>query len=792
MADPTQHVIDLLDIDSSSDDDHNDDHDNCNHKLEGEKSTDDSSSMMTMQSSSRDDDDNNNNSSDNDDQSKKRRKVVLMYDDDDSAMSKVHPTMATNAAITTAATINGANAKHNRRRQPRQQRHNHHRKRLQAGLVFEEDVFDNINNSSKSNANDDNDNAVSTFLRRQQKRIQQGFPPQLYEDPDFPPVSSSIQGVHEKSILDFLLPLKQQKRNRTRQNNNDNNFDDGFITSSAAEPKSNDKTSSKNNKNDNITMYYPKCRCGHPCQLSYKQSSGGSRSGNNNLSLNRPYFSCANTSGPGSKKKCQWFTWAFTAELMPWYRFGRHNHHQLLLLQQQQQQQQQQQRWTMLGSGATTTKTNTSLFSAQDLVQGKVGDCWFLSALAVVAERPDLIQRLFQRNEGRRYPALAASAAASRSSAGSSTAAAATDCRAILDQWNQDDQLGIVYVTLFVDGWWTQIIMDNFLPCMIGQINCKEDDEMKRAIEASLRSNDTSTNNNNNNNNNEGNKMIRNPYAKKAAPAVTSRNPLANLHEGRGLHDGDVVDESSSSIYPNAMSRINVKSMKAVCDFLDEERRGRFGISNTTSSNSTTRRYDGYVLDRPAESDDLAYSKGRQNQLWIPFVEKAYCKVYGSYKAISGGHVAEAFLDLTGAPTLQIQWHQNNSAAHLDSCVMEPRSLWSKLLQWRSQRLPMGCGTDNSAGGIIGMHAYSILDVREISNVGVEFFQDQLISGTLGNVSGFTEYDGKVRLLRIRNPHGKGEWKGDFSDKSDAWERLLASSGVSLPRTNAGNSSNHR
>jgi hypothetical protein len=31
----------------------------------------------------------------------------------------------------------------------------------------------------------------------------------------------------------------------------------------------------------------------------------------------------------------------------------------------------------------------------------------------------------------------------------------------------------------------------------------------------------------------------------------------------------------------------------------------------------------------------------------------------------------------------------------------------------------------------------------------------------------------------------QGEWKGDFSDKSDVWERLLLSSGVTLPRTMA-------
>jgi hypothetical protein len=85
----------------------------------------------------------------------------------------------------------------------------------------------------------------------------------------------------------------------------------------------------------------------------------------------------------------------------------------------------------------------------------------------------------------------------------------------------------------------------------------------------------------------------------------------------------------------------------------------------------------------------------------------------------------------------------------------DPKRLWFDLLKWRKQRLPMGCGTDRSAEGLVGMHAYSILDICEITNVGVDFFKDHLIRGTLGNVSGFTEYDGKVRLLRIRNPHGQ-------------------------------------
>jgi hypothetical protein len=86
----------------------------------------------------------------------------------------------------------------------------------------------------------------------------------------------------------------------------------------------------------------------------------------------------------------------------------------------------------------------------------------------------------------------------------------------------------------------------------------------------------------------------------------------------------------------------------------------------------------------------------------------------------------------------------------------------------------MGCGTSQSQEGIIGMHAYSILDVQEVINVDYSFFQSTGVAH--GNVSGFVEFDGKVRLLRIRNPHGKGEWKGDFSDKSQIWKKLLFAS----------------
>jgi len=391
------------------------------------------------------------------------------------------------------------------------------------------------------------------------------------------------------------------------------------------------------------------CRCqggsSQPAKLKFKPNG-------------RPFYAC-------SKSSCDYFSWAFTAELMHWYRFGRHNGHVLV---------------------------GPNGFSAKDLCQGRVGDCWFLSALAVVAERPDLIARLFvDCNNGNDIQG---------------TGSCSGDCSAS----------GLIRVRLFLDGYWKTVIVDNFLPCMIV------------------------------NNHNDPKTLA---FGKKK-----KSNPIPQGEEGENeMHDST---SSSSKYNPFVLADSCQKTLHDTMEFLNQEQEKQLNI--VCSNNTMT----DYSLQRTVQSRDLAYSTAKHNQLWVPFLEKAYAKSHGCYSAISGGHIAEAFLDLTGAPTLVYDLHSKD---------FEPRSFWYKLIHYREQRLPMGCGTTSSAAGIIGMHAYSILDVREVKNVAFSFFQETGVAH--GNVSGFTEYDGTVRLLQIRNPHGKGEWKGDFSDQSQIWFKLL-------------------
>jgi len=47
------------------------------------------------------------------------------------------------------------------------------------------------------------------------------------------------------------------------------------------------------------------------------------------------------------------------------------------------------------------------------------------------------------------------------------------------------------------------------------------------------------------------------------------------------------------------------------------------------------------------------FGRARQpNLMWVPLLEKAYAKLYGSYAAITGGNVSEALHDLTGCACL--------------------------------------------------------------------------------------------------------------------------------------------
>lgn len=151
----------------------------------------------------------------------------------------------------------------------------------------------------------------------------------------------------------------------------------------------------------------------------------------------------------------------------------------------------------------------------------------------------------------------------------------------------------------------------------------------------------------------------------------------------------------------------------------------------------------------------LVFSKGLRKQLWVPLIEKALAKLYGSYEAIESGFVLSGLSILTGYPCENIRL-QNDDRKKKDE--VDDNLLWAKLLSFREAGFLMGasCGGRDTissdeceAKGLQYAHAYSILDVQQVDH---------------------------YRLLKLRNPHGHGSrqsWNGDWSDGSSRWTNHL-------------------
>jgi len=546
------------------------------------------------------------------------------------------------------------------------------RRELQAGLVFGEDV-DHVQSHGHSHSSKKSiKQSSSTKASVARSKASESTHGSSDENDNQPTVPASARDYAQHQFTTRL------SHNLPPILYHDPDFVAGSpATIDGAKSSGGKKKKQPGNGNDDrdsiaISTAPPKCRCRppKPCALAYSTKAGPNR--------DRPFYCCHRR---GSNGGCNFFSWAFTSSLLHWYRFGSHTGHCLV-------------------------KRDRG-FRAEDLVQGKVGDCWFLSALAVVAEREDLIGRLI----------------------GSSST-------------NSSNNYGVIEVTLFVDGYWKKVIIDDFLPCLVDQQSEKEDEDI---IQLALRQ----------------------------SLVDAGMDPKwQNMKQANGNNQ---QQKMSSKFDPNSIADECRRTLNETHEFLHHDRFNKDPSYRSSDPRSSFVGRGTQPLSRKVSTSDLAYSKARNNQLWVPFLEKAYAKIHGSYRAISGGHVEEAFLDLTGAPT---------AVFNFDHHDFNPRQFWRELMSFRSKRLPMGCGTSTSQGGIVGMHAYSILDVREIKNVGLDFFRDKVAQGTLGNVSGFTELDGTVRLMRIRNPHGQGEWKGEFSDKSPVWERLMANKNVNWKESN--------
>merc|ERR1711936_1241278 len=160
----------------------------------------------------------------------------------------------------------------------------------------------------------------------------------------------------------------------------------------------------------------------------------------------------------------------------------------------------------------------------------------------------------------------------------------------------------------------------------------------------------------------------------------------------------------------------------------------------------------GVVDDRlPTRNGNLIYLKSKEkNEFWSPLLEKAYAKLYGSYKALEGGLTIEAAVDSTGGIPEMI-----DTSRHQSDCA----ALFYNMLKAYENQAFMSCSLSNSRYqseavrlGLQGRHAYTITKLVEVR-------------GGHGRPT--------IPLIRIRNPHGNArEWRGAWSDQDSEWRKI--------------------
>lgn len=155
------------------------------------------------------------------------------------------------------------------------------------------------------------------------------------------------------------------------------------------------------------------------------------------------------------------------------------------------------------------------------------------------------------------------------------------------------------------------------------------------------------------------------------------------------------------------------------------------------------------------------FNRSSGNELWVILLEKAWAKINGGFQNISGGLTREALRSFTGASCKTFFTQENREEIWKSIKIAEEMNF---IMTAASDNLDNNSDAYQDKIGICGSHAYSLLDANEIHQVGGQW--RKLMPGQ--------KPQGPVeRLVQLRNPWGKCEWKGAWSDTDPRWNPTL-------------------
>ncbi|KAG7516773.1 calpain-5-like [Solea senegalensis] len=172
---------------------------------------------------------------------------------------------------------------------------------------------------------------------------------------------------------------------------------------------------------------------------------------------------------------------------------------------------------------------------------------------------------------------------------------------------------------------------------------------------------------------------------------------------------------------------------------------------------------DVVVDDRlPTINGELIYCHSKtNNEFWSALLEKAYAKLSGCYESLEGGNTGDAVVDFSGAVAEAIRLEEGDY--YKDQQKQE--QLFEDLLKVYDRGGIISCSIKaepheiehKMANGLVKGHAYSVTAVKKV----------RLGHGLLAYFKNET-----IPLIRMRNPWGKTEWNGAWSDSSEEWSKV--------------------
>lgn len=142
-----------------------------------------------------------------------------------------------------------------------------------------------------------------------------------------------------------------------------------------------------------------------------------------------------------------------------------------------------------------------------------------------------------------------------------------------------------------------------------------------------------------------------------------------------------------------------------------------------------------------------------EGEMWVQLIEKAWAKVCGSYEAAEMGTAAEALNNIDGTPC-QVYFIDAIEKAQGQA------ELWDMLEEADRDRYVVTCSVDSNTRsnadtlkefGLCDFHSYTMM---------------QCLAVKLYPKGQTHRY-----LMQLRNPWGKREWLGPWSDYSNTWDK---------------------